>query len=220
MQPEIDRRGAYAEPFVGSAAVTQHVKCPLRQAHDANHAVVTLWQAVSQGWQPPDCLSKAEYDNLRHLQDPLNPMTAFAGIGCSFSGKWFGGFARSENRNYAANARNSILKKAKGLTGVEWSHGDFASVPLYEGAVVYCDPPYAGTTSYTGTPAFDHTRFWAWCREAEKDGFCVYVSEYAAPPDFACVWQIETKTDMRMKSGAKDVRIEKLFRWSSGDRHG
>lgn len=211
MQPEITRRGAYAEPFVGGAAVLSQIHAPLRQANDINEHLIAMWRALMAGWNPPTRLSESEYTSARNL--PIgDPLVAFAGFGCSFGGKWFGGYARSGTRNYAMNARNSCLKKKKGLKGVEWHSGDYRQFHIYEGAVIYCDPPYAGTTQFSAAPAFDWLSFWDYVREAEKEGFCCFVSEYSAPPDFDCVLEISTKTDMH--GAGRAGRVERLFRYA------
>ena len=46
---------------------------------------------------------------------------SFVGFGCSFAGKWFGGYARSnDKRNYAKMAKNSLNKKIINL--YNWSY--------------------------------------------------------------------------------------------------
>jgi DNA adenine methylase len=139
-------------------------------------------------------------------------MTAFCAVGCSFSGKWNGGFARDgSGRNYASNAAGSINKKVSRLGGVQWQSGDYREVPLPPNSVVYCDPPYAGTTGYSGVEGgFNHIEFWEWCRTTTLRGHLVFVSEYSAPADFEAVWSIETKTDLHTREG-KGARVEKLF---------
>lgn len=78
------------------------------------------------------------------------------------------------------------------------------------GCLVYCDPPYANTTKYTGTPDFDTDKFWNVMREWSKDND-VYISEYEAPDDFISVLDIATKTNIRNKEDKVCSRNEKLF---------
>lgn len=80
-------------------------------------------------------------------------------------------------------------------------------------AVIYCDPPYLGTTKYS-TKDIDHNAFWDWCRKMSKDNY-VFVSEYSAPNDFECVWSKETTTSLKVHE--HEPRVEKLFRYM-GDR--
>lgn len=63
------------------------------------------------------------------------------------------------------------------------------------GHVVYCDPPYAGTTGYKGTPKFDHDKFWNWALETSK--VCdVFVSEKTVPIRADVVWTHTKISDM------------------------
>ena len=74
-----------------------------------------------------------------------------------------------------------------------------------------CDPPYQGTTGYK-TGAFDHDKFFEWCREQAKKNV-VFVSEYNAPDDFECVWQGEIKTNFASnRKAATHKAVEKLFK--------
>ena len=56
-----------------------------------------------------------------------------------------------------------------------------------EGDVVYCDPPYQGTTAADYyTDGFDNNKFWEWVRTRD---YPVYVSEYNAPDDFVSIFE-------------------------------
>lgn len=215
MQPFVDRAGSYVEPFVGGANVIQHVKCDERIACDANRALITMWEAVADGWQPPTSLSEAEYENLKLWDDWQDPLTAFAAVGCSFGGKWWGGYARGANkgvsRQYALESRNKIQKTRPRFYGVRWLHRDYQSAPYPEGCVIYCDPPYAGTTGYPGAKeSFDSPSFWQWCKEMAYAGHDVFISEYVAPEDFVPVLSIPHKLSVRSKEGCAP-RMEHLF---------
>lgn len=61
---------------------------------------------------------------------------------------------------------------------------DYQSVEIPHDSVVYCDPPYKGTSEYN-VGGFDHERFYDWLRTRD---FLVWVSEYAMPDDFVSVW--------------------------------
>ena len=57
---------------------------------------------------------------------------------------------------------------------------DYRKVPIPEGAVVYCDPPYKGTAKYLVN--FDHEAFYQWVLSRP---FPVFISEYNMPDDFS-----------------------------------
>ena len=44
-------------------------------------------------------------------------------------------------------------------------------------SIIYCDPPYIGTTGYNGQ-TFDFEKFDAWVEEMKNKGIKVYISEY------------------------------------------
>lgn len=199
----------YLEPFVGGAWVLQGVKATKRYAADANKALITLYQSLQNGWVPPDDLSKEEYNHLKALKDGSDPLTAFAGFGCSFGGKWFGGYAKSGDRNYAKNAKNSLMKKVANLGGVVFKCESYDKLNPND-MVIYCDPPYQNTTGYGAIGSFDHELFWEVMREWAKNN-TVLISEYNAPEDFEPILEIKTKTDIRTKTG-KENRIEKVFK--------
>ena len=212
MRPYVEARGAYVEPFVGGASMMAVQPAAVRVGGDANVALISMWRALAGGWEPPETITEVQYAEVSRLCDLYDPLTAFVGFGVSFAGKWFGGFARGgAGRNYAANAASSLRKKMKGLGGVEWWAGDYQQCPLPPRAVIYCDPPYAGTTHYGGIATFDWGLFWEWCLAKHAEGHAVFVSEYAAPPGFRVAFEVATKTDIRTKANGKEARIERLF---------
>ena len=212
LTPLAIQRGVYVEPFVGGAAVMSAVSAPVRIASDSNVALISMWTALAAGWSPPEDISEATYASVKAAADIHDPLTAFVGFGVSFAGKWFGGYARGgEGRNYAANAASSLRKKMRGLEGVQWIAGDYRSCPIPSGAVIYCDPPYAGTTQYGAVAPFSWSEFWAWCLAKHEAGNAIFVSEYAAPETFRATLTISTKTDIRTSANGKEQRLEKLF---------
>lgn len=207
---EILRKGAatrpvYVEPFLGSAAVF-HLVAPAYQravGADAMEDLIRMWSAARDGWTPPEELSREEYEALRHAEP--SALRAFAGFPCSFGGKWFGGYARDpkSDRNYARTASRSIVRRASAMRNALFMVADYGELEGFagEGAVIYCDPPYANTTAYAGAGAFDSATFWRTARRWSNQGAAVLVSEYAAPAGWATVWETE-----RHVSTARDNR--------------
>lgn len=149
----------YYESFCGSCNVLQRITDIPRKASDGSLEMISLWQKLQEGWIPPTTISEEDYKNVKNLDYPLH-IRAFVGHGCSFSGKYFGGYARSGSRNYALNAHNSLLKKIKFLQDVEFFHADYKEVTPRK-ALVYCDPPYASTTHAYGSEfTFNTEEFW------------------------------------------------------------
>lgn len=199
----------YIEPFVGGGWVMSLMDGE-RYAYDKHPYLIDMYQALQDGWIPPTELSKGEYYHIKENQDENPALTGFVGFGCSFAGKWFGGYAHSKDRNYCLNAHNSILKKMKNMQDVTFGCEDYRDLNP-TGALVYCDPPYKGTTQYGKIVGeFNSNEFWDYMREWSKDNMVV-ISEYNAPDDFVEVWRKETKTDIRNRKNEKEDRIEKLF---------
>ena len=144
-------------------------------------------------------------------------MYGYAGICCSYSGKWWGGYAgkvltKQGYRDYQSEAIVNILKQQPNIRGVRFDHSSYDEIEIIKGSIIYCDPPYANTTGYL-TTGFDHSAFWAWVRDTSKIAE-VYVSEYNAPDDFDCIWQKETKSSLSANGhcGGSKKSTEKLFR--------
>lgn len=198
---------SYHEPFCGVFSVGSLVAAPQRTASDTQSDLILLLQAVQNGWEGPESISEDEYNNLKQMEP--SALRAFVGFGCSNSGKFFGGYAReSTSRNFALNARASLLTLAPRIEGVQFScqaYLDFNS-PV---ELIYCDPPYTGTTGFT-SGAFDTSEFWRWVREYSRRSI-ILVSEYTAPEWATVLWQKSVRTDMNAKGGGKLPRIEKLF---------
>ena len=87
------------------------------------------------------------------------------------------------------------------------SRRDYRDVYIPDGAVVYCDPPYANTGGYGSS--FDHQAFYAWCRAVGKN-HPLFVSEYWMPSDFRCVAEYEVHA-LRGSATNAQTRVEKIF---------
>lgn len=203
----------YWEPFVGGAAVVPRVQACRRIASDASKPLITTYKNLQNGWTPPTILTEERYAELKAKQDPDDPETAFAGFFCSFSGKWFAGYARSRGgeRDFCGEAHRGLLKLKPLIEDVEFYHCSYVSNSP-SGFVLYCDPPYVNTTGYGCVGGFDHSEFWTWTRRMAAADNVVLVSEYEAP-DFAVpVGEVQRNLEMRRsKTGPSEKRTERLF---------
>lgn len=201
----------FLSPFVGGAWVEQLIEYP-KQCYDKHPYLIAMYKELQKGWIPPTELSEEEYKYIKSHPDEKPYLTGFVGFGCSFSGKWFGGYARNKTgRNYCSNAHNSILKKMQNLKNTQFECVDYRELNP-EGYLIYCDPPYEGTTPYSKqlVGEFNSQEFWEIMRDWSKNN-TVFISEYNAPDDFKCIWQQEVKLDIRDKENKKQKRVEKLF---------
>ena len=198
----------YVEPFVGGANVIDKVGGP-RIGADLNPDVIALWQGLQQGFVPPDVVTEEEYTAARTA--PRSALRSFTGFGCSFGGKWFGGYARNAKGNdYCGQSKRAVLRQLATLRDVEFRCCSYRDLVLPPNSIVYCDPPYAGTTGYA-TGGFDHADFWAWCRETFAAGHEVFVSEYTAPDDFLCIWSKSVGINVDNQANKGRRAVERLF---------
>lgn len=203
----INRNNAdYYEPCVGGGWVTSYLqtKGP-KYLSDINEDLILLWQALQKGYIPPEYISEEEYKAAKSLEP--SAYRGFVGFACSWGGKWFGGYARGEGRNWASEGSRSLQKKIVKINNAIFQHKSIYDIRP-KNAVIYIDPPYFGTTEYKDK--FDHNVFWPYIREISQDNK-VFVSEYIAPDDFKCVAAFNTKTDLNVRGDQKEPRIERLF---------
>lgn len=174
------------EPFCGMVNVTQHFYPGPVFASDICKPLILCLQAIQNGWEPPDFISEEEYRDLRLAwkEGEESALIGFVGFSCSWSSKWFAGYARGEARNYCTEAKSSLLKRMKHCKHVVFEHKNYKSIEPKD-VIIYCDPPYAGTTGYAFGD-WDAKTFWKTIRKwSEKN--TVIVSEYVAPPDFKII---------------------------------
>ena len=203
----------YAEPFCGGLSVTQRIVAPVRHVSDACEALVRMYLALQAGWVPPVELSREDWQRLRDACDPADPLTAFAGFGCSNRGGWFSAYQSKSKRtgdnfvDAALAAAESLAKKMQRCADVVFACRSYSDATL--GDVVYCDPPYADTMGYPAVLGeWDPIAFWAWVRDV-SDERLVCVSEQKAPVDFAPLLTFSIQSRIAVKTGAR--RDEFLF---------
>jgi DNA adenine methylase len=208
---------AYVEPFLGGGAAFSTFAPMFKTAVAADVVpdLVLLFQEVLDGWTPPDVVTEDDYRAFRHASP--SALRGFIGYGCSFGAKWWGGYARDRTgkTNFAAQQGRTLARQKAALDGVnvEIRLGDYRSLKdtaCAPGTVVYCDPPYAGTTGYAGAGAFDSAAFWSEMTGWVAAGATVFVSEYAAPDGWVVVWEGSHRQSLQ---GGTDrpVTTERLY---------
>ncbi len=214
-----DRRRPYLEPFVGMCGILQHMTEGGQRAcfaFDLQPDVVALWQAVKQGWHPPQrTISKEEYDQWR--QDPSpSEMRAFVGFGCSYSGKYFGGYIKDNGKETPRWEKNrrSLERVIPQIAGgnIQFEQADYRQIDLSlfpKDTVILCDPPYFQTTGFS-VGQFDHQEFWALMRQWGQTNDVV-ICEQTAPDDFVSIWEKPVTRNMHFKNPNDQNKTEHLF---------
>lgn len=223
MLKEAEKQGItkWVEPFVGGANMIDKVPDTMeRVGYDVNEYLITMFNSLKGDFIPKDYYTKDEYVFIKNNKDLDKGLTGYIGFNCSYSGKWFGGFAgivdtKGGVRNYQSEAKKNVLTQMESLSDVKFVYDSYEKLN-FDGCLIYCDPPYQSTTLYP-VGGFDHNNFFDWCREQAKNNV-VFVSEYNAPDDFVCVWQQEVKSSLSANgvAGGSKVSVEKLFRVKGG----
>jgi len=217
IQGYIDKGGykTYIEPFVGGANMIEAIQCEDKHGSDSHRHLIELMRFVSEGnaHKLPDTITEEEYVAIRDNKDDYPDwLVGFCGFNATFGAKWFGGYARPRKNGYDRDVicgKIGLEKQGPLIADVEFQCHTYRQWAP-ENCVVYCDPPYAGTTKYKD--GFDHADFWRWCKKyAEpQHNNVILVSEYSAPNGVACIWQKEIENTL-----SKDVKgkkgVEKLF---------
>jgi len=212
----------YLEPFVGGANMIDKIQCGKKVGCDIHEELIELLKQAQTDYDFPQHISEDEYNNVRVNRDSYPKWyIGFIGFMATFGAKYYGGYARSFKadkitpRNQSNESIRNLDKQRPNLKGIVFLHKSFQELPKnkIKEYVIYCDPPYEGTTKYS-TNVFPHKDFWQWCREMSKDN-TVLVSEYNAPNDFECIWSKVHKTSLNTQSGEQSERVEKLFKYKA-----
>lgn len=204
---ELRQNRLYIEPFVGGANIFQDVKGP-KIGYDSHPYLIAMWQAVSNGWLPPQDITEEQYYYIRNNKDENPTLTGYVGFALSYGGKWFGGWCRDSlgKRDYVRESYNNALKQFPLLRGVKFECETVFNLNPTEPSLIYCDPPYQNTTRYKDQ--FNHSQFFDWCQNMSDRGHIVLISEYDTP--FKCIWEKPVTSSLTRDTGSKQA-IERLF---------
>ena len=217
----------YVEPFVGGCNMidkTPKTTMP-KLAFDINPHLISMWNHLQKGWQPPCEISRDYYSDVRRNyneqgEDYPSYETGYVGFSGSYGGRFFeGGYAGKSTtkngsvRNYPMEAYKNIEKQLPKVMDVEFECMNYKDIDLLGlECVIYCDPPYRGTKEYAQT-GFDSEDFWEWCDDQVEEGHQVFVSEYEAPIGWDCVWEKEVSSSLRANGVIEGDKksVERLF---------
>lgn len=189
-----------------------------RIANDLNYYLIEMWRLLLNGWIPKPFYDREFYNKVKNNKDDYPAyLVGWIGFNCSYSGKFFGGFAGKVNtkigtvRNYQEEALSNVLKQVGNLRNVKLRNENYFELVIPPNSIIYLDPPYKDTTKYFAD--FDHDKFYDYCRQKKKEGHLIFVSEYEMPNDFVCVWEKQVKSSLYAngKIGGSKISTEKLF---------
>lgn len=214
----------YVEPFAGGMNMMDKIDHKKRLANDYNNYLIAMWRFLVEkpGFNFPTTIPKELYDTYREMYRIMGiggtgdteeeAMIGWIGFMGSFNGRFYdGGYSshNSKGRDYIREQINNTLPQIKKMGGVKFSSASYDKLNVPDNSVIYCDPPYRKTTGYETSKGFDHDKFWDWCRKKAGEGHSVFISEYAAPEDFTCIWEKEVTNAMGTSNTYKPT--ERLF---------
>lgn len=205
----------FVEPFCGGCNVTDKVSGN-RIANDSNEYLIATFKGLMSGEKYPEQIDRELYNDVRDCfragSDKYDlGFMGWVGFMASYRGKFFGGYSGAYMRSNGkyedriAESVRSVMRQVPKLQGVEFRTGDYKNLQIPDESIIYCDPPYMGTTGYAD--GLNHDEFWQWCRERVYEGHKVYISEYQAPDDFIKIWEKPMQNCLSLNNEA----AERLF---------
>lgn len=99
------------------------------------------------------------------------------------------------------------LEKLERLIKLESTSLSYESVDIKPSSIIYCDPPYLGTSLYK--QRLDHKKFYSWCEVQDKP---LFISEYNLDiKGFKIVGRFEKISKLNNSKAVKTIMIEKVY---------
>ena len=219
LNSQLKENQSFVDLFCGSCNIVSKIdNNRLRIANDKHYYLIEMWKALQNGWEMPDIVTEEDYKYIKEHKDENPPLAGFVGFGCSYAGRWFEGYARSGERNFCLNAKNSNLKILPKIQDVIFYNEDYKDVNIPIGSLVYCDIPYKDSKPYSKKEVgiFNYNEFYQWVRD-NSDKYDIYISEYKhnVPENFEIVWEKKSKKDLKNKNNEQESTIEILMRYKN-----
>lgn len=214
----------YYEPFVGGANVIDKIKCEHRIGNDKNKPLIALLEVARDNFEAiPKDGNKEWFDRARAIytgksnEEMDDYLIGAIGWLAGYSGKGLvGSYANdSGTRHYYTERYNNLKAQAPNLQGIEFICADYQKLEIPDDSLIYCDPPYQGTTGYgyAWERAFDYDIYWNWVRDKSKSCYVV-CSEEQFPEDFIVVAKQDKKRTVAQTK--RQIKIEKLGVYKDG----
>lgn len=213
----------YIEPFVGGCNIIDKVSGN-RIGSDKNKFLIAMWKGLQMDRERIYDITREiyvrareEYNNGTNIEfDDFE--IGWIGWMASFNGRFFdGGYSgTTSKRNYVDEQIRNTEKQLDNIRDIIFHSCPFNELVIPDNSLIYCDIPYKDTKQYSTSKNFDYDLFWQWCRTMSENGHTVFISEYNAPEDFECIWEMEVTNSMNPNKTYKPV--EKLFKLSTVKR--
>jgi DNA adenine methylase len=199
----------YVEPFCGGCNSLDKVSGN-RIASDNNKYLIALLKKMQEGNIEFPFIGEKEYQEIKNNKDNYPDwILGYVGFQLSFGAKWFGGYRRDKVgiRDYQNEAQQNLKAQQNLIKDVTFYNCNYWELEVPNNSIIYCDPPYEGTTKYKDN--FDHSKFWNWCNDMVSEGHEVFASEYHAPVGWKSIWNKTVTTTLDVNNYKED--FENLF---------
>ena len=209
----------YVEPFVGGANMIDKVDSN-RIGADNNEYLIAMWKGLQKNLDRPYIIDKELYSLARTAYTSKDNTTftdfliGWIGWMGSYNGRFFdGGYSGHlvGKRDYITEQIRNTENQISKIKDVHFVYSSYDKLEIPNNSIIYCDIPYKNTKQYSSSNNFNYDNFWNWCRDMSKKGHQVFVSEYIAPDDFECIWEMKVTNSMNTTKTYKP--IEKLFKY-------
>lgn len=204
----------YVEPFVGGCNLIDKIDHKKKIGNDINKYLIALLKYVQGGGVLPTYISKEEYYKVKENKDNYKDWyVGFCGFCCSYRGLFFeGAYTGKDIKTKAGNIRNYQQEMKRNLQNqnlqnIIFTCSSYENLLIPDNSVIYCDIPYKNTATYYNIE-FDYDKFWNWVIDTTEKGNKVFVSEYEAPKEFTCIWEMKQNKNL---GGSVQNTTEKLF---------
>jgi len=183
----------YVEPFVGGGNLIENVSGHCIGADNNKYIIALLKYVQNNDLNNIEYIDEEKYMHIKNNKDLYDDyIVGFAGFGLSFGARFFGSFARNKkNTDYFYVTLNNLKKQQEKIKHINFIHSDYKDLHIPDNSIIYCDPPYKGTTKYW-KQKFNYEEFYEWCIKKHNEGHKVFISEYEMPENrFKSIWEKE-----------------------------
>lgn len=206
----------YVELFCGGCNSIAQVDGN-RIASDINPYLMERWKGLLKGEEYPEEIpretfikAKIAYKNTDYTNYSV-AMISWIGYMASYNGIFYHSYSGigSDNKDYVKASMDNIKKQLPLMNGITLDCCSYDELDIPEKSIIYCDPPYKGTSGYGAK--FEYDKFYDWCFSRKDEGHKVYIFEYSMPTEFKCVWSMDVSNSLDRYSEQREKRKECLF---------
>lgn len=196
----------------GGCNIIKNINCNNRIAIDKNKYLISLWKELQKpDFKFPLFPTREDWDRCKNGYETRNWYIGLVQIFTSYLARGFEGGYNKQEKQYWGRV-HTVEKDLPLIKDINFIEDDYSRILSFNNCVIYVDPPYINTKTYSSDPHFDYDRFWNTIRKVSENNW-VFVSEQCAPEDFKAIWTL--KTNRQLQGNITDC-TENLFIYKNG----